>query len=206
MVVYKVTNTSTGKAYIGATRQTISRRKAEHKYLAAKGAGAALHCAIRECGWSAFSWEILRQCESQVELDAAEKEAIAEHNSRGCGYNCTDGGRGSLGVDVSLETRQKLSRATRDRAFKKYGLKRQARLFHNRFGVPHTAETKRKIAEWNLTQRRPEQTPRKLPLALWPTIQARRAAGDSFAKIGAAYGVRKETVFYFCKRMSAEDT
>lgn len=39
MIVYRVTNTQNGRIYIGATTQSLSRRRSEHKSRAKRAAG-----------------------------------------------------------------------------------------------------------------------------------------------------------------------
>lgn len=66
---------------------------------------------------------------------------------------------------------------------------------------PHSAETRAKIALAQTGKKRSV----KVPLSALADILARRAAGDSFSKIGADYRVRKETVFYFVQRHAPKE-
>lgn len=51
MIIYKITNTINGKAYIGQTRQTLKARFTAHKSKARNSdSKALLHVAIREFG------------------------------------------------------------------------------------------------------------------------------------------------------------
>jgi group I intron endonuclease len=200
VVVYKATNIKTGLAYIGITRQTLAERIRGHLRAAAgTRSNAAFHQAIREHGREAFAWEVLVECSTSEELLAIERQLIAEHGTLEHGYNRTAGGNGTAGYEFTEAVRAAIAKANRDRMFLTYGLKRQARLFHNRTGIPHTDEAKAKISA-GLRAVPPERRNRKLALELWPDIHARRQKGQSFRAIGDAFGVRPETVFYFCKR------
>lgn len=201
-LVYKATNTVNGKAYIGVTRQNLLTRKREHKSRAIAGAKSVFGAAIRKYGWDAFVWEIL---EDNVSIDAIgerEQFLIKKHNTfceTGHGYNRTAGGGGTSGIIHTDVQRENIRRGIVSTLIKKYGFKRQIRLFHNRTGIPHTEETKKKISETHKALPL-GITPAKLHFKEWPRIKSLRDAGVSFAKIGRMYNVRPETVFYFCKR------
>lgn len=201
-IVYRAINTVNGKIYVGVTRRDLACRMSEHKSRATKGSKNAFHAAIRKYGWNAMQWEVLETGVPLDQLDSREAHWIIH---LGCGasgrkgYNRTDGGGGTVGMIVSDETRAIISRKTRDRYFKEYGLKRQVSLFHNRTGVPVSDETRRKMSvSSKLTPL--GAVPAKLHHSLWPMIQSLREFGFSYRRIGEIYEVRPETVFYFCKR------
>lgn len=207
-IVYKVTNNVNGKIYVGVTRRTLDQRKREHKSRAGSGSKNPFHSAIRKYGWDAMRWEILESGVSLEELPLREAHWIKYLDCKTCGrggYNRTDGGGGTSGMKVSDETREKLSRRVRDRWFKKYGLKKQKSLFHNRTGVPVSDTTRRKMSE--SSKLTPLGTiPAKLHHDLWPMIRSLREFGFSYRRIGEIYEVRPETVFYFCKRREVRPT
>lgn len=202
MILYAATNKSTGMVYIGITRQTFAARMNGHRYAAMKRASTArFHAAIRECGWAAFSWEALATFETIDALRDAERRAISERPSALL-YNMAEGGAGNAGYEFTEEVRKRISEGTRNSTHLRFGLKHQTRLFHNRVGVPHTEECKKRIsASMKLADH--SNRPRKLLPEQYPEILARRKAGESFKKLGQAFGVRPETVFYFCKRQGA---
>ena len=207
-LVYLATNTVNGKLYVGVTRRSLAHRMSEHKSRANKGSKNPFHAAIRKYGWDAMEWKVLETDVAIEQLDSRESHWI---DHLGCkasgrkGYNRTDGGGGTVGMIVSDETRAVISRKTRDRYFKEYGLKRQASLFHNRTGVPVSDVTRQKMSTSSkLTPL--GVIPAKLHHSLWPTIRSLREFGFSYRRLGEIYEVRPETVFYFCKRREVRPT
>ncbi len=100
-VIYKITDTTNGKPYIGQTTRTVEERFKEHTespYL--------IGIAIRAHGVENFTIEVIAECETQEELNAQEIRFIAEYDSMAPkGYNCTSGGEGGL---LCEETKAKL--------------------------------------------------------------------------------------------------
>lgn len=200
MLVYKATHIDSGRSYIGITRQSLAERKRCHKSAAAgKRSNTAFHQAIRQYGWDRFTWEVLRTCETEQELQAAERELIAAHDTIRSGFNRTAGGNGTVGYVFTDDVRQRMSELASHRMALKHGIKKQTTLFPNRLGVPHSDATKQRISE-SLRKVDPSRWARKISPAQYPDIKAMRERGLSFRKIGEALGVRPETVFYFCKR------
>jgi hypothetical protein len=142
---------------------------------------------------------VLQECASLDELQRSEREQIDAHKSNVLGYNRTSGGNGTAGYVFTEEVKAKMARAMSDVHLRKYGLKRQARLFSHRAGRPLTEQHKVNIAT-SLKVADHSNRPRKLRLADYPAILQRRERGESFRSIAGDYAVRPETVFYFCKR------
>lgn len=110
--IYKMTNTTNGKIYIGQTR---SHRLNHGKYRPFGSAGRFRdhiseskgnkknHCrylnhALRKYGDDCFTCEKIHTCQVD-ELDELEKQCIIEYNSKfPNGYNLTDGGKGVTDV------------------------------------------------------------------------------------------------------------
>lgn len=207
-LVYLATNTVNGKLYVGVTRRSMVHRMREHKSRARAGSQSPIHAAIRKYGWEAINWVMLEKGIPIDELGSREAYWIDHLDCRSSGrkgYNRTDGGGGTTGMKVSDETRAIISRKTRDRYFKEYGLKRQSSLFHNRTGVPVSDETRQKMsASSKLTPL--GVVPAKLHHSLWPMIRSLREFGFSYRRLGEIYEVRPETVFYFCKRREVRPT
>lgn len=201
-IVYQATNTVNGKIYVGVTRRTLQVRKKEHASRARSGSRNPFHAAIRKYGWDAIKWAVLETDVPVEQLASRESYWIDFFkcmSSGRLGYNRTEGGSGTVGMEVSAKTRALLSRKSKDRVFKKYGLKRQVSLFHNRTGVPVSDETRRKMSKSHKST--PLGTvPSKLHHSLWPMIRSLREFGFSYKRLGEIYEVRPETVFYFCKR------
>ena len=98
--IYKATCKTTGKSYVGQTRDSngFDARQKRHLRLGlqlARGGGARsnsiFHRAIAKYGADAFTWEVLLRCEV-AQLDDAETAAIAEHRTVSpAGYNIREG-------------------------------------------------------------------------------------------------------------------
>jgi len=110
MNIYEVLNTINGKRYIGKTEKRIEDRFAEHVAEARRGGRRRLCHAIRKHGSDAFTVTLLETCYDE---DASTKERswIATLKTRDYqhGYNMTDGGEGKPGLEVTTETRNRLS-------------------------------------------------------------------------------------------------
>lgn len=86
MIIYKLTNTVNGKAYVGQTIQAFKKRIGQHR----NNRKSFIGQAIRKYGWENFKAEILEECSSYEELDEREKYWIAFFNTMvPNGYNLT---------------------------------------------------------------------------------------------------------------------
>ena len=95
-VVYMCTNTTNGKSYVGITRKSLARRRAEHLSSASstRHSCRAFHAAIASHGADKFQWTTLAENVAEDAVDDAEMRFIALHDTFGPnGYNLTRGGR-----------------------------------------------------------------------------------------------------------------
>lgn len=108
--VYKITNKVNNKVYIGITSKGLSARWKEHLYNAEHGCPFKLHNALRKYGKENFSIELIDFCNSWEELEEKERYYISEYKSLQdeFGYNMTEGGDGTIGRYVTMETRDKI--------------------------------------------------------------------------------------------------
>jgi len=114
-IVYIATNKITGKSYIGQTIKDLSIRKSNH-ISEARRSSFYFHQSLSKYGKDSFSWEVLEYCDSKEELDEMEFHYIKQYNTlRPGGYNLTCGGDGCVGMKISEETRQKLSKIHKGR-------------------------------------------------------------------------------------------
>lgn len=117
--VYVVTNTVTGKQYVGQTIQDVERRWRDH--VSAARAGRS-HCkllarSIIKHGSEAFTVEVVETCSAPDALDQAEARWVRQLNTMvPTGYNLLHGGQGR-GRGHSAETRAKIGDALRGRRF-----------------------------------------------------------------------------------------
>ena len=114
-VVYKHTNLTNGKSYIGITNNPQARWAGSGSRY--KSYNSLFGRAIEKYGWDGFSHEILKSGLSRTEAIELEKHYIAHFhtdvNQYGYdhGYNLTAGGDGSCGVTHSDSTKRKISKA-----------------------------------------------------------------------------------------------
>lgn len=96
--IYKVTNKTNGKCYIGFDSNWPNRQY-QHKSKAKKGkSNYLLYLAINKYGWDNFEWTIIYQStELEHTLKIMEPYFIMEYNSFQNGYNMTKGGDGTPG-------------------------------------------------------------------------------------------------------------
>lgn len=89
--VYRHTNKSNGKVYIGITKQATERRWQN----GCGYKGTYFGKAIEKYGWDGFLHEVLLNDLTEEEACDAEKRLIAEHDSmnRDRGYNICEGGQ-----------------------------------------------------------------------------------------------------------------
>ena len=169
MIIYKVTNTINDKVYIGQTKQTLTKRKHQHKH----NKNTAIGSAIRKYSQDSFIFEILEECSSYEHMNERENFWIKYYNCIAPnGYNLVSGGvsrkemseetrekykKINLGRKRSEETRNKIrlaklgKKATEDHIQKqKEGMKkRYAECGHHMYGKKLSEEIKRKIGESN---------------------------------------------------------
>lgn len=109
-IIYKATNKTTGKSYIGKTVKTLNRRKYEHHSFGKRL--TKFQNAIKKHGKEDFEWSILLTCSSYEELDSMERKMIKDFDSIKNGYNLTEGGDGAaygeLNVSKRKDVREKL--------------------------------------------------------------------------------------------------
>lgn len=104
-LVYRITNSTNGKVYIGVTHRPFEIRMAGHLTKARNGSKTPIHAALRKYGVEGFSFEVIERVPALAELERAERRQIAAHNSMvPNGYNRTEGGGGNCGILVSAET------------------------------------------------------------------------------------------------------
>lgn len=111
MILYEITNSITGKRYIGKCKRSLVARWTKHLKAVADGSMYAIHCAIRKYGKDSFVIREISRHSSDRELIEAEIAAIAKFSTLvPNGYNMTRGGEGGamLGHKHSPETIAKM--------------------------------------------------------------------------------------------------
>ncbi len=110
--IYKITNTVSGKCYIGETiEKNPEERWRRHKETIKRGVGCpALRDAVNKYGVDKFKFEVIRECTLDERFDI-EKALIKEYNTQvPNGYNILPGGEGGgfLGKKHSPESIAKM--------------------------------------------------------------------------------------------------
>lgn len=110
MCIYLRTNKINGKKYVG---QAVDFDRREYEWKHAKYyAGPLINRARGKYKIDDFKSEILRECQTQEELNQWEQYYIKKLNTKyPNGYNLTDGGEGTTGFRHSEEARKKISQA-----------------------------------------------------------------------------------------------
>lgn len=104
MIIYKVTNTTNNKCYIGKTTKTLDERKKSHLKNFRLGKKSKFYNAIKKYGVDKFTWEELIKCENNDILNEMEIFFIKKYNSFNNGYNSTLGGEG--GDTISMKSKE----------------------------------------------------------------------------------------------------
>lgn len=169
MLVYLITNEMSGKAYVGRVTGSLTQRWREHLRDASKGLGFYLHKAIRKYGADHFTLQVLENCHSELELDAAERKWIALLGTAfpAFGYNLTVGGNG--GRIPGSETRRRRGTALRGRVRSRehcyrIGSALRGRRYPDRIV---STETRRKLAEGQCRRRLLEKIGQRPPDPRW---------------------------------------
>lgn len=92
MIIYKITNKTNEKNYIGLTTRTLNERKIEHLSDSRCGSECAIHRAIRKYGEESFIWEVIDESDNAHELNEKEIYWIEKYDSYNTGYNENKGG------------------------------------------------------------------------------------------------------------------
>jgi group I intron endonuclease len=145
-VIYMITNTITGKSYIGQSIDFEARKIRHLSSVRLKRDNYYIHSAIRKYGEGNFRWVIVTTCrtvytgKTQSILNSLESFFIAYYDTYNNGYNLTIGGEGMSGYKLSKETRQKISE-------RNVSEETRQKLSNAARGRKFTEETKRKISE-----------------------------------------------------------
>lgn len=142
--VYKITNTKTGKLYIGKTsgddptnRITKHFANAFSSNKRAREDCPKLYRSIRKYGKNNFEFEILEEYTTEEEAYEAERQLVTVHNSIKRGLNTVDGGKGAgCGKANPMYGKGHLIAGERNGMYGRTGEKNPF------FGKIHSAETK----------------------------------------------------------------
>lgn len=139
-LIYKHTNKTSGKSYIGLTGRTIIQRWNEHCYQAlVLESPVHFHRAIRLYGKDDWKSTVLEDnIPSVVEAQTFEKAYILKYDTFENGYNSTLGGEGVSGLnpfkDWTDERKREHSNTIKRNLQDRYNTQ-QVQLFHKDYGL-----------------------------------------------------------------------
>ena len=145
--VYALIDGTDDSEYVGQTTKTVEERFKQHTQ-----ADSYIGHVIRARGEDMFVVVVLKVCTDKAELDYWERRLIKSRNTKHPnGYNLTDGGEGTLGVERTPEQKAKLSEA---RKGKPLPLEHRQKISEAErgeknpfFGKQHTKAAREKIAD-----------------------------------------------------------
>lgn len=152
--IYLRTNIVNGKQYVG---QTNDMKKRDYQWYNTDMvyAGTYITNARNKYGTENFKTKILKECETQEQLNFWEQYYIKKLNTKvPNGYNLTDGGDGISGYHFSVESKKKMSDAKIGKYVGEnswnYGVKRsdefKTALSERQKGKKHTEEWKKNMS------------------------------------------------------------
>ena len=155
-LIYKATNKTNGKSYVGQTIFTIVERIKGHIKSSNGQSNYYFHRAIRKYGEENFDWKVLSECNNMNELNKQEVHYIKEYDTYNSGYNMTEGGGGTSGYNHTENTGLKMSKTRKGRFTGEE---------NSFYGKKHSEETKKKMRISTLKQFEngmPEETKKKI--------------------------------------------
>lgn len=174
--IYRITNTTNGKSYIGKTGMNFGDRWDSHRSLLNSGKhdNPYLQKAWKKYGADNFEFAIVEVVETPDLLNDLEIKYIADYKKRGLSYNLHDGGDGgyNLGKHLSEETKRKIGEKNRI----------------NMLGRKASEETRKKMSESHRKR-----------FDAW-TEEDRRAHGKLMSEVASGYKWSKESKNAFSMR------
>jgi hypothetical protein len=185
--IYRVTNLTNGKRYVGQTVRAIPQRWAAHVSAANTNSPQWLAQAIKKYGADNFIIEVIDTVFSHTEALAAEAKWIAFYDATGAdGYNMTGGGPGIVGYRHTDEAKAKMSKARKGKPRPPgFGPKISAALK----GRHHSPETRAKIGDVHRGLKHTPEARAKMSAAL----RGRIITSEARTKIAARLRGRKHS-------------
>lgn len=162
ILIYKHTNTISGKCYIGKTKHSIENRWKSHVSVALKGAKFHLSRAIRKYPLDSWIHEILEQVDTDELANVSESKWIHHFssNDNDLGYNMTVGGDGGQTCDPSMLSAKMKGRAKTSSHCQKISESNQRYWDNNPNDVRKTQLTERNKSPESIAKSKEAQTRR----------------------------------------------
>lgn len=179
-----------GKQYVGIASGGWRSRWRSHVFEARRGSALPLHRAINKYGPEAFQHQVLEQCGTREDAEAAEKFWILALGTKTpAGYNATDGGEGVVGL--SSEARARMRRAHLGKAVSSETIARMSKPRPDR-RIPHSSEHRARISAAHLGKRLSAEARDKLRAANLGKRQSDETKAKRAASMRAAWARRSE--------------
>ena len=144
-IIYRITNSITGKVYIGQSIEFEIREK-KHNYEYKSGSGH-LYNSMRKYGFDNFKIEPIYSVLDYDDLNDMEIFFISEYNTFNNGYNMTIGGYGHRGYKHTKETLKKKSKKLKGRFVGKKSSQWKG-YYHTPFGKLTTSTECVELSMW----------------------------------------------------------
>jgi len=153
MYIYCITNLINNKKYIGQTTQKPPQKRwNNHKCSANNNTCCVVHDAIKKYGIDNFTFDIIDECTSIIDLNKAEIKWINYYDTfLGEGYNMNEGGSNYI---MSEEHKQKIGTANKGKIRTEETLKKMS---DSHKGHIMSEETRNKISKGNKGKIRTEE-------------------------------------------------
>jgi group I intron endonuclease len=151
MVIYLITNRTSGKVYVGKTVSGLRRRWASHCSAARHGSNQYIHRAIRKHGIDAFDIQEVASGTTIRDLHDLERAWIIALRSRDqrFGYNQSAGGEaGAGGIIHTPEVRRKIAASLRGQKRKPLSDDTRQKIRNSLLGRKCSPETIQKHRAW----------------------------------------------------------
>jgi len=157
--LYKITNTLTGKVYIGQTQQHYLDRFRQHLYEAKRGGDRRICQAINKYGEENFTVKWIGSAWSQEGANALEEALIAQYDSYrdfDKGYNMTPGGyQRPEGITFSEESKRNCSLGQKKRYSKPEELEKNRKAMRKAYSDP-ALRKKQSVLQKEFHEKNPE--------------------------------------------------
>jgi group I intron endonuclease len=198
--LYKITNITNNKCYIGWTSKTVQERWGEHTRDALRARdNRKFYNAIRKHGIENWIVDILLETPTSEEAKAKEIELIELYDSYYKGYNSTKGGDGNNGIIMSESSN--LARSVKLKGVKKspgtiakFKARRSTPEENKKRSLSHKGK-KKPWVKWTAEQiEKRAMTRRSLSKEQYDQIHELRKQGLSIRKIGELAGCSADLV------------
>ena len=149
-IIYRATNKTNNKMYIGQTIKTLNLRKSEH-FSGCQRTNNKFARALKKYKYKDWKWEILVENVPVDQLDLLERSYIWGLSTFEFGYNSTLGGNSIRGFHHSEQSKNKISQSHigklhSEKSKKKMSKSRRGKGNH-RFGIHPSDQTLKKMSQ-----------------------------------------------------------